>query len=512
MSPTPVGRRFFLQSVGGAFVASAIGGKPLYGAAESVVPVSAKNGTTLITFLEPAELLICGSTLFACQLAVDAAKRGKKTVLVLDRVNPFFEGIACLRPWLDTADAPMFPSVVKGVLAPETSETKDGRTYFNASKAALEIEDQLTEAGVRFYYNASVAGALGEEGRLAGVVFGGKTGFFAIESETVVDATLEATVARASGVRTTAREGPRRFHYAVDLASPAAARSVSYTATNGANVSVEVHHYFATFDITLNSQARGPLGLSEDFDKVYAASLEMPWNSGEKRFRGGDGFLTSGPDQMALQDGAVQEFENLFVFGPKGITNNVDGSLILKDWRVLFAAFPNALERVARTLRPLPAVRPVYEFWNRGVASEQVVEGGVAHRFYDHGFEEPGARLEAVRFQAPMVALKADVIVTGGGTSGNAASYASASLGFNTLCLERSFELGGTNTIGGVTNLWFGKRTKAFDDYYEAMEAKNNGLNAPGFYRGTRKAGARVLFGCAMTGVAHQGRDVRRIY
>jgi glycine/D-amino acid oxidase-like deaminating enzyme len=513
MSSTPVGRRFFLQSVGGAFVASTLGRKSLYGGAESVVPAPATDGTALITFLEPAEVLICGSTLFACQLALDAAKRGKKTVLVMDRVNPFFEGIACLRPWLAPSDEPMFPPVVRGVLTPETSETKEGRIYFNASKAALEIEDQLTEAGVRFYYNASVAGALGHSGCVAGVVFGGKTGLFAIESQAVVDATLEATVARASGVRSIPCEGPRRFHYAVDLASPAAPRTVSYTATNGASVSVDVHHYFATFDVTLNSDTRGPLALSEDFDKVYAASLEMPWHSAEKRFRGGDGFLTSSPDKMTLQNGAVQEFENLFVFGPKGVTNNLDGSLILKDWRALFGAFPNAVERVLGALRPLPKERrPAYEFWNRGIPSEKAPQAGIAHRFHDHGFDEPGARLEAVRFDAPVVAMNAEVIVTGGGTSGNAAAYASASLGFRTICLERGFELGGTNTIGGVTNLWFGKRTKAFDDYYEAMEAKNNGLNAPGFYRGTRKAGARVLFGCAMTGVAHQGREVRRIY
>ena len=97
MSPTPVGRRFFLQSVGGAFVASTWAGKSLYGAANAVRPAPSPDGTTSITFLEQTEVLICGSTLFACQLAIDSAKRGKKTVLVMDRVNPFFEGIACLR-------------------------------------------------------------------------------------------------------------------------------------------------------------------------------------------------------------------------------------------------------------------------------------------------------------------------------------------------------------------------------------------------------------------------------
>jgi hypothetical protein len=50
----------------------------------------------------------------------------------MDRVNPFFEGVSCLRSWLPTSDTDIFPSVVKGVLAEATSESRDGRTYFNA--------------------------------------------------------------------------------------------------------------------------------------------------------------------------------------------------------------------------------------------------------------------------------------------------------------------------------------------------------------------------------------------
>ncbi|NBV86955.1 MAG: FAD-dependent oxidoreductase [Verrucomicrobia bacterium] len=134
------------------------------------------------------------------------------------------------------------------------------------------------------------------------------------------------------------------------------------------------------------------------------------------------------------------------------------------------------------------------------------------HSFRDPGFDEPGSRVLEVRFHPPAAAQRAEVIVCGGGTSGNAASYACASLGLKTVCLERGSELGGTNTIGGVTNLWFGKKTKAFEDYYAAMEAKNDGLNAPGFFRGIRKAGCTLYFGSVLTGVAQVGRKVTRVY
>jgi hypothetical protein len=511
-------RRQFLHSVGGAIAAAALHGRPLYGSADSVRVAPLSDGAVDVSFLEETEVLICGSTLFACQLAMDAARQGRRTTLVMDRVNPFFEGISCLRPWLDSADAGFFPAVVRNVLMGPTADEKGGRVYFNASKAALEIEDRLIEAGVRFYYNAAVAGALGSAGRLRGVVFGGKTGFFAVEAGVIVDATLESTVARACGVPFVGVEGERRYHYVVDLAAPVADRAFSFAASNGARVRGETQHYFACFDVELSSDTSGPLSMSRDFDRVYAAVLEAPWQGAEKRFRGADGFLSSGVDRIADDwfDGHAapggRAFENLCVFGPKGIRGNADGSLILKDWKSLFAAFPKALEEVDSKLLHRPAKSGAYEFWNRGVAVEKSPDPSMAHRFTDHGFDEPGSEVRRVAFTPPAPAVSSQVLVCGGGTSGNAAAYACAGLGLSTLCVERGYELGGTNTVGGVTNLWFGRKTEAFEEYYKAMGAKNDGLNAPGFYLGIRRAGADLLFGCALTGVAQRGRNVLRAY
>jgi hypothetical protein len=505
-------RRAFLQTVSGALAASAFAGRPLYGAADAVAASASEDGTTRIRFLEPAEVLICGSTLFACQLALDSALGGRRTVLVMDRVNPFFEGVSCLRSWLESADEDAFPAVVRGVLAEATAEAKGGRTYFNASKAALEIEERLSEAGVRFLYNAPVAGALGAGGRLCGAVFGGKTGLFAIEASWVVDATPEATLARACGAKFTPVTGPRRFHYVADLAAPVAARSVSYTAANGARVAVQLHHYFAEFNVELDSTENGPLAAALDFEKVYAAALEMPWTGAEKRFRGADGCLGSGCDRLACTNGVVQEFDNLLVFGPMAVADGAEGSLLLKDWKSLFKAFPDATARLLQRPVLVLSEAAAFEFWNRGVPAESAPARAMAHTFVDHGFEEPGVVERLVRFHPPQPALRTELLVVGGGTSGNAAAYAAAGLGIQTVCLERGYELGGTNTLGGVTNLWYGKRTKAFEDYYGAMDAKNDGLNAPGFYRGVRRAGARILFGCAITGVAQEGRNVSRVY
>ena len=94
MSHPSLDRREFLQSLGGAVAAAAFQGRPLYGSAESAQLKPIGDGFVDVSFLEDTDVLICGSTLFACQLAVDSAKRGKRTTLVMERVNPFFEGIS----------------------------------------------------------------------------------------------------------------------------------------------------------------------------------------------------------------------------------------------------------------------------------------------------------------------------------------------------------------------------------------------------------------------------------
>lgn len=511
---TPVARRTFLQSLGAAAALSALPTRPLYGASADASPSPVADGTAPIIFWDPADVLICGSTLFACDLALQSARAGQRTVLVMDRVNPFFEGIACLRSWVPAADVPRTPPLLRSVLEnPVTCETTNGRAYFNPSKAALEIEDQLTTAGVRFFYNAAAAAALGHQGQLAGVVFGGKTGLFAIEAQVIVDATAEATVARAAGARFTPVSGPRHYHYVADLAQPVAPRQTHYTATNGAEVSVEIHHYYATFDVVLDSRSAGPLAFAEDFTAVYAAALECRWEGAEKRFRGADACLARGGDRLEISErGRVAGLDTLLVFGPHGIAGNTKGSLVLRDPLALFAAFPRALDGLRAARRPLPSPRPVYELWNKGVPADAAPAADLAHSLRDPGFDEPETSVAPVRFPPPAVTLTSEVIVAGGGTSGNAAAYACAGLGLTTFCLERGCELGGTNTIGGVTKLWFGNRTRGFDDYYRAMEAKNDGLNAPGFFRGATRAGARVLFQSVVTGVARRGRTIERVY
>lgn len=513
MNPSPaIRRRTFLQTT-----AAALALPPICESAADERSAKLADGLIQITMWDPVEVLICGSTLFACQLAVDSARAGLRTALMMERVNPFLEGVSCLRPWVEAAQIAALPEILLNVTRnPATSEAAGERTYFNASTAALEIEDQLCDAGVQFFYNSPAAGALGSGDQLAGVVFGGKTGLFAREAMVIVDATADATIARAVGADFRPVAGPRRYHWTVDLVKPVLLpRQTRYQAANGTQVTVQIHHYFAEFDFVLDSRSSGPFALAEDYELIYAAALECPWAETEKRFRGADAFLSSGGDRLAANSPRVPGFDNLLVFGPQGIPGNQEGSLALRNPLRLFSAFPHPLAQLRDARRPLRSHDPKHSrfaFLNRGVPEAPPARKSLAHRFHDHGFAEPGTTTEFIQFAPPASSRSASVLVVGGGTSGNAATFAAASLGLDTLCLERGPELGGTNTIGGVNKLWFGNRTRAFEDYYAAMDARNDGRNAPGFFRGVSKSGAHVLFHSTITGVALADCTVQAIY
>ena len=510
MTQYTLNRRNFIQLAGAAASLTLLP-RGLYGFANESAPDEQAGGQIRINFAESTDVLICGSTLFACDLAIRCAKAGKKTTLVMDRVNPFFEGLSCLRPWVAPSVVKDLPAMIQEVLNnPLLTEQVDGRIYYNALKTAKVLDDHFIEAGVHFLYNTPVAGALSDQGKLAGVVFGGKMGLMAVEAGVVVDATIEATVARAFGHVFEPVTGPRKVKYVTDFLNPVSPRSLTYTAANGLSVKADINYYYTDYEMEFASDATGPLAFDIDYNRVYAAALELPFNSSETRLRGADAFLHSGIDRLKLQ--SLRGAENLVIFGPHSIPGNKQGSLVLLDPLALFNAFPDSTATVLAAIKPVPAARTAYEFMNKAVPAEAKPNSALSHGFRDQGFEEPRMSIAKVKFTVPVPLLQTANLVVGGGTSGNAAAYTSAQLGIDTVCLERGMEMGGTNTLGLVNNLWYGNETKAFEAYFKALGAKNQGLNAPGFYKGVTAAGCRIIFQSAVTGIARMGRNVTRVY
>lgn len=124
-----------------------------------------------------------------------------------------------------------------------------------------------------------------------------------------------------------------------------------------------------------------------------------------------------------------------------------------------------------------------------------------------------------------------DVIVAGGGTAGVMAALHAARGGMKTLLLEPNYELGGTQTAGGVSTYWFGERFSDVREIDQQVEAlcqaygvrKREGIwsGADDFHGGLRslvylqlclQAGVEVRFGQlvygALTEQTAQGRRI----
>ena len=264
--------------------------------------------------------------------------------------------------------------------------------------------------------------------------------------------------------------------------------------------------------MVLPEGASGPFAYAEDIGRIYEASLEFSPKLPSRRFRGADAYLTSGDGLLQSDGGRVTGFDNFYVFGPLAVPGNQDGQLLLKDPLALFKAFPRAAETVAAEYLPLTKPRPLYVLMNDGTGDEVEPSQELSHSLCDPQFSEPGAEGADVVFAPPKATARADLVVAGCGTSGVAAAYQAGKQGIETLCVDRAAETGGTNTVGGVTNLFYGNDTKAFQDFYATIGAHNDGLNAPAFFSAIKSSGAQVLLSMTLCGVAVAGERVRALY
>ncbi|MBL8994060.1 MAG: FAD-dependent oxidoreductase, partial [Spirochaetia bacterium] len=205
-----------------------------------------------VPFHDPVDLLICGSTLPACELAAKVSRSGLKVLLAMERTNPYPEAVGSLRSWYDRSilDQKNLPEVVAALLARKQNwEIAGSRLYFNPATAIDLIEAQLEESGVHFFYNLAPALALGNRDHCSGVVVGGKTGLFGIQANVVVDATLSGTVGKLFGCPTAATKSPCAIHLCVELKSPRPPRQLE-TNLRDFHCRMEVHHRYAEFRLT----------------------------------------------------------------------------------------------------------------------------------------------------------------------------------------------------------------------------------------------------------------------
>lgn len=119
-----------------------------------------------------------------------------------------------------------------------------------------------------------------------------------------------------------------------------------------------------------------------------------------------------------------------------------------------------------------------------------------------------------------------DVVVVGGGTAGVMAALHSARNGAKTALIEPNFDLGGTQTVGGVSTYWFGKRWKEvaeidakIDEYHQKYQIPRRkgiwseqddshpGIRGLVYLESCLKAGVKIFFGQIAYGMDLERED-----
>jgi len=474
------------------------------------------------TLQKQCDILISGSTLFAIDTAIEAAAQGKHVVLAAERTNPFIECIGSLRAYVPTTvDRSLSPTLDAILSMQDNTVQLNNRLYFNPHQAALLIEDRLCESGVELYYNAMPVSALLRDESVQGAVFGGKPGLFAIEAGLMIDCTLNSTIARSAGATTITRSAPAQIAYSFELKEERPEQCINFE-EEGLSGQLSVHRFYADFKMTLSESATGPLAQSEDFVRAYEKAINILEKNGLPKFRGADTFFHSGHSTVQNNNGSLTGIENLFVMGPLALDNNKSGQLVMEDPLILhrnFSEIGSTTKAVDDRFRSKPEDQEkyIYSINPKPLSLNSDLEIGNSDTecqisFSDPTYCAPASSRIKLRLSEDIPSLQTEVLIAGCGTSGVGAAYQAAKIGLNPLCIDNALEMGGTNTVGGVTNLWFGNPTRAFKDFYKACGAENDKLNASPFFKAMKQSGATLFPFTPVCGTAYEDRRLKSVF
>jgi len=523
--------------------------------------------------LRTAEVVVAGGSFAGVAAALVFARAHRKVVLVEPRTYLGREATATLRPWIKKRKPlPALVEACTGAKNPNQYPNHSGAVNeiiepvqfdpdeipLKMDRVKLSLEDQLMEAGVELVYASFPVGLCLEDGKLAGLIIGNKSGRQVLPCMMVVDATETAVVARLAGAAfEAAPRGPERFSRTIEFEGVAALkeRELAVPAQIGiAGNKVTIHHGYrgeghvlVEFGLLLPVREFEPadamrreiearkrtmalvshlVDQAPAFRKVFltATSYELhgPWTS---RMTESAPAWAQGLPAVEASGGAVP----LAAFaGPiKGIW--CFEAARLRPAQAALLREPAAAAEMGEAFARAAAGR-----WDSVASSTDAPAPALAAPAAEDSLEvrelespQRGRHYE----QRPVtpsevpVYRTVDVLVVGGGTSGATAGAVAAREGVKTLLVEMNPGLGGTGTIAGVDSYWFGRRVGFAARVTEKVKQVHQSIRYEGERGNTQRwnveakmfallkeaeeAGAEVLFNTIVTGAIAEGNRVR---
>ena len=210
----PISRRSFMKMAGLAAAGAMLGADtPKAKAAAPVTPSVDFSGAEL-PVLYDVDVCVVGGGSAGTAAAISAARKGARTVLVeqgiaLGGLQTLGCVFPCMPTFADGSDTPYIADLNRRMegqgMSPSLGIDTDtfyggGRVEYEAEYLSLVYDEMCEEAAADVLYNATLVGAITEEGKITACVVQTIEGLAKIRAKVFIDATGDALLSRFAGV------------------------------------------------------------------------------------------------------------------------------------------------------------------------------------------------------------------------------------------------------------------------------------------------------------------------
>ncbi len=475
------------------------------------------------------DVVINGASLNGYYVAMEAAGQGMKVLLLDKRTSPGYDVAAKRRLWLkdngvdkwNKATLDLFFPVEEQeenwnnlLLSPRRSRSQDELILF-AGSLKKKMMKNLLDQDVDVLLMNDVCGVLTDKAkRVTGVVTASKHGVFSIRTKCFVDATDHNFFTRnLFGYPYSIKDAS--FVLELDQVKPNSLRSLQMPGLGLVDDELRIHKskksenlYLLeyTFPVTTND-----LSTIEQQARDIALEISSSISSADSVFSESRLYYTALECSYTLEKENMAKpipLENYHYVRPE------EGELSCRSVLQMQANAKNLVDG----LHTMALDSTAYVYFACGRKKYSDIEEPV---LCEEGIQTPLRRFPVGIIEAKEE--KTSLLIAGGGTAGSMAAWGAAEREVPVTVLEYFNDLGGTKTMGGVNDFYFGNRNHKLIKKIEANRkqfAEEHGLalgrstvSRRFFYLDTLlQKGVRVINGAIICGVGMSGNRLTTIY